>query len=62
MFGEDIAHDVLAIVRETANLELIQILCIAHYYVVNSGITKYFDYSNITLNMIFMQLWVLAYF
>ena len=30
---------------------------IAHHYVVNSTITQMYDYSNITGNMIFLQLW-----
>lgn len=44
-----------------SNLELLRIIAmlaiIAHHYVVNSGITDYYDFSNINANMIFLQLW-----
>lgn len=44
-----------------SNLELLRIvamlLIIAHHYVVNSGVTANYDYSNITPNMVFLQLW-----
>ncbi len=30
---------------------------VAHHSVVNSGITESYDFSNITLNMVFLQLW-----
>ncbi len=30
---------------------------VAHHFVVNSGITDNYDYSNITANMLFLQLW-----
>ena len=32
-------------------------LVVAHHFVINSGVKKYFDYSNITSNMVFLQLW-----
>lgn len=47
--------------NRSSNLELLRIVAmitiIAHHYVVNSGITDMFDYSNVTANMIFLQLW-----
>lgn len=45
--------------KRESNLELMRIimmlLIIAHHYVVNSGITNLYDFSNITGNMIFLQ-------
>jgi len=46
--------------ERSSNLELLRIcaiiIIIAHHYVVNSGFTKgYFDFSNVTFNMIFLQ-------
>lgn len=42
-----------------SNIELMRIimmlLIIAHHYVVNSGITNLYNFSNITVNMIFLQ-------
>lgn len=47
--------------KRSSNLELLRIIAmvaiVSHHYVVNSGITNHFDYANITLNMIFLQLW-----
>ncbi len=47
-------------VRES-NLEILRIIAmlsiIAHHFVVNSGIQSMYDYSNITCNMVFLQLW-----
>lgn len=47
--------------KRKSNLELLRIvamlLIIEHHYVVNSGITDFYDYSNISANMIFLQLW-----
>ncbi len=44
-----------------SNLELLRIIgmlaIVAHHSVVNSGITECYDFSNITGNMIFLQLW-----
>lgn len=44
----------------SSNLELMRIILmliiIAHHYVVNSGITACFNFSNITANMIFLQI------
>lgn len=44
-----------------SNLELLRIICmlavIASHYVVNSGVEKLYDFSNITQNMLFLQLW-----
>lgn len=46
--------------KRESNLELMRIimmlLIIAHHYVVNSGVTNLYNYSNITGNMIFLQL------
>ena len=43
-----------------SNFELMRIIMmlgiIAHHYIVNSGITKLYDYSNINSNMIFSQI------
>lgn len=43
-----------------SNLELLRIICmlliISHHLVVNSGVAQQYDFSNISLNMIFMQL------
>ena len=48
-------------IERSSNLELLRIvsmlLIIAHHYVVNSGITENYNYSNITTNMVFLQLW-----
>lgn len=45
--------------KRESNLELMRIimmlLIIAHHYVVNSGITSLYNFSNITGNMIFLQ-------
>ncbi len=45
----------------SSNLELLRIISmlaiIAHHYVVNSGITQSYDFTNITANMVFLQLW-----
>ena len=45
--------------KRDSNLELMRIimmlLIIAHHYVVNSGITQFYSFSNITSNMIFLQ-------
>ncbi len=45
----------------SSNIELLRIVSmlaiVAHHYVVNSGITVSFDYSDITANMVFLQLW-----
>ncbi len=30
---------------------------VAHHYVVNSGIVECYEFSNVTLNMVFLQLW-----
>ncbi len=42
-----------------SNIELFRVflmlMIVAHHYVVNSGFTSLFDYSNITGNMIFLQ-------
>lgn len=50
--------------ERSSNFELMRIIMmiaiIAHHYVVNSGITSYYDYSNITPNMIFLQLFGFA--
>ncbi len=50
-----------ATLKRKSNLELLRIVAmitiVAHHYVVNSGITNEFDYSSITLNMVFLQLW-----
>lgn len=47
--------------NRNSNLELLRIVAmisiIAHHYVVNSGITDQFDYTNITANMVFLQIW-----
>ncbi len=44
-----------------SNLELLRIismlLIIGHHFVVNSGITEYYDFNSITPNMIFLQFW-----
>lgn len=43
-----------------SNIELLRIIMmvviVAHYYVVNSGITDLYDFHNVNLNMIFTQL------
>lgn len=48
-------------VVRNSNLEILRIIAmltiISHHYVVNSGVTEYFDFSHITVNMIFLQLW-----
>ena len=45
----------------SSNLELLRIvamlLIIAHHFVVNSGVTNCYDFSHITPNMVFLQLW-----
>lgn len=45
--------------KRDSNIELMRIvmmiLIIAHHYVVNSGITELYDFSNITNNMFFLQ-------
>lgn len=50
--------------ERSSNFELMRIIMmiaiIAHHYVVNSGITNYYNYSNITANMIFLQLFGFA--
>ena len=33
------------------------LLIISHHYVVNSGITAHYDYSNVSAKMIFLQFW-----
>ncbi len=47
--------------ERNSNFELMRILAmfaiVAHHSVVNSGITGFYDYNNITANMIFLQLW-----
>lgn len=47
--------------ERNSNLELLRIitmlLIIAHHMVVNSGVTELFDYSSISANMLFLQLW-----
>ena len=47
--------------KRESNLELLRIVAmlaiIAHHYVVNSGITDLYDFSNVNKNMIFLQLW-----
>lgn len=44
-----------------SNLEVFRIILmlviVAHHYVVNSGVTECYDFSNITPNMIFLQLY-----
>lgn len=44
----------------SSNLELFRIIMmlsiIAHHLVANSGVMEQFDYSNITANMVFLQL------
>lgn len=56
--GQNYNHKTL---KRESNLELLRIVAmitiVAHHYVVNSGITNEFDYSSITLNMVFLQLW-----
>ena len=46
-----------------SNLELLRILAmlliIAHHYVGNSGIADLYDRQNVTLNMVFLQLWAM---
>lgn len=46
-------------ITRNSNIELLRILLmltiIAHHYVVNSGLNKLYDFSNITSNMIFLQ-------
>jgi hypothetical protein len=48
-------------IQRRSNLELLRILSflliVAHHYVVNSGITAYYDFSSITGNMLFLQLY-----
>ena len=47
--------------ERNSNLELLRIIAmlaiVAHHSVVNSGITENYDFSNITANMVFLQLW-----
>lgn len=47
-----------------SNFELFRIvlmlLIVAHHYVVNSGISQFYDFNNITGNMIFLQLFGFA--
>ena len=44
-----------------SNIELFRIflmlMIIAHHYVVNSGITKFYDFDNISDNQLFLELW-----
>jgi len=45
--------------KRNSNLELMRVvlmlMIIAHHYVVNSGLTKLFDFNQITVNMVFLQ-------
>ncbi len=45
----------------SSNIELLRIISmlaiVAHHYVVNSGITELYNYQEISLNMLFLQLW-----
>lgn len=47
--------------ERNSNLELLRIfamlLIIMHHYVVNSGVTECYNMDNITINMVFLQLW-----
>lgn len=47
-----------------SNIELLRIIMmfaiIAHHYVVNSGITEFYDFNNITGNMIFLEIFGFA--
>ena len=47
-----------------SNFELFRIvlmfLIVSHHYVVNSGISQFYDFNNITGNMIFLQLFGFA--
>lgn len=47
--------------RRDSNLELFRIILmlviVSHHYVVNSGVAECYDFSNITPNMIFLQLY-----
>lgn len=50
--------------KRNSNIELLRIIMmiaiVAHHYVVNSGITELYDFSNITGNMIFLQIFGFA--
>jgi hypothetical protein len=50
--------------QRNSNLELMRIvlmiMIIAHHYVVNSGLTKLFDFNQITVNMVFLQFFGMA--
>ena len=51
-------------ITRSSNIELLRIIMmiviIAHHFVVNSGITKLYDFNNITGNMIFLQIFGFA--
>lgn len=51
-------------IERSSNIELLRIIMmiaiIAHHFVVNSGITKLYDFNNITGNMIFLQIFGFA--
>ena len=51
-------------IARSSNIELLRIIMmiaiIAHHFVVNSGITKLYDFNNITGNMIFLQIFGFA--
>lgn len=50
--------------KRDSNIELLRIIMmiaiVAHHYVVNSGITELYDFSNVTGNMIFLQIFGFA--
>lgn len=50
--------------KRDSNIELLRIIMmiaiVAHHYVVNSGIMELYDFSNITGNMIFLQIFGFA--
>ena len=50
-----------AVKQRESNIELFRIvlmlMIIAHHYVVNSGVERLYDYSNVSGNQVFLELW-----